>query len=189
MARRAVFLDRDGVLNRGLLRDGRLVPPHGVDELEVLPGVAEALRLLAEAGFLRIVVTNQPDVTRGTQDRAAVDAINQALAQRLPLDDILTCFHDNADCCDCRKPQPGLLLRAAASHDVELARSFMVGDRAVDIDAGRAAGCTTFLVETEPPSACADAHPDHRARNLLEAAQRILSLAGPVVENSETLPR
>jgi D-glycero-D-manno-heptose 1,7-bisphosphate phosphatase len=82
-----------------------------------------------------------------------------------------------------------MLLRAAASHDVELARSFMVGDRAVDIAAGRAAGCTTFLLETQPPSACADAQPDHRARNLLEAVQRILSLAGLVPVGSETLPR
>jgi D-glycero-D-manno-heptose 1,7-bisphosphate phosphatase len=177
MARRAVFLDRDGVLNRGLLRDGRLMPPRAVDELQVLPGVSDALRLLADAGFLRIVVTNQPDVARGTQTREAVDAINDALARQLPLDEILTCFHDNADACDCRKPKPGLLLRAAAAHDVELARSFMVGDRAVDIEAGRAAGCTTFLVDTEPPSACADARPDHRARNLLEAAERIVSLA------------
>ena len=176
MSRRAVFLDRDGVLNRGLLRDGRLVPPHGVDELEVLPGVREALRLLAEAGFLRIVVTNQPDVSRGTQQRANVEAINRALAERLPLDDIRTCFHDTADCCECRKPKPGLLLQAARDHDVELAKSFLVGDRAVDIAAGHAAGCTTVLVETDPPSANGDARPDYRARDLLEAARRICEL-------------
>ena len=164
----AVFLDRDGVLNRA-------PTPRDTDELELLPGVSEALRLLAGAGFLRIVVTNQPDVARGTQTRAVVDAINDALARRLPLDDILTCFHDDADGCDCRKPKPGLLLRAATAHGVDLAHSFMVGDRAVDVAAGRAAGCTTFLVEGQPAGS-GDAPPDHRVRDMLEAAHRILEL-------------
>ena len=177
MARRAVFLDRDGVLNRALVRDGHSRPPANLDELVLLPGVSEALQLLARAGFLRIVVTNQPDVVRGGQTRAAVDAINDALASRLPLDDVLTCFHDDTDGCGCRKPKPGLLLQAAAAHDIDLARSFMIGDRAVDVAAGRAAGCTTFLVEGYPlPNG--DVRPDHRVRDLLEAAQQIRALAG-----------
>lgn len=175
MSRRAVFLDRDGVLNRAYVRDGRSGPPRDVGELEILPGVPEALRLLAEAGFLLIVVTNQPDVARGGQTRAAIDAINGALARRLPLDDVLTCFHDDSDGCACRKPKPGLLLQAAAARDVDLARSFMVGDRAVDVAAGRAAGCTTFLVEGFP-FPVGDARPDHHVRDLLEAAQRIRAL-------------
>lgn len=175
MSRRAVFLDRDGVLNRALLRDGRSCPPRSLDELELLPGVTEALRLLAEAGFLRIVVTNQPDVVRGGHSRAAIDAINDALAGRLPLDGVLTCFHDDEDGCSCRKPKPGLLLQAAAAHDIDLSHSFMVGDRGVDVAAGRAAGCTTFLVEGHPvPNG--DVRPDHRVRDLLEAARRILAL-------------
>jgi D-glycero-D-manno-heptose 1,7-bisphosphate phosphatase len=173
MSRRAVFLDRDGVLNRAFLRDGRSCPPRSLDELELLPGVGEALQLLAEAGFLRIVVTNQPDVVRGGLSRAAIDAINEALASRLPLDGVLTCFHDDKDGCACRKPKPGLLLQAAAAHDIDLARSFMVGDRGVDVAAGRAAGCTTFLVEGYPfPNG--DVRPDHCVRDLLEAARQIL---------------
>jgi D-glycero-D-manno-heptose 1,7-bisphosphate phosphatase len=168
VSRRAVFLDRDGVLNRA-------PTPRTLLELQVLPGVPEALRLLGEAGFLRIVVTNQPDVARGLQSRAGVEEIHRALASQLPLDDVLTCFHDDSDGCECRKPKPGLLTRAAASHDIDLARSFLVGDRGVDIAAGRAAGCTTFLVPSPSPGK-GDGGPDHRVRDLLEAAQRIRAL-------------
>lgn len=174
MSRRAVFLDRDGVLNRA-------PTPRSLAELEVLPGVPEALRLLGELGFLRIVVTNQPDVARGRQTREAVEEIHRALRERLPLDDVLTCFHDDVDRCDCRKPKPGLLTRAAAAHDIDLGGSFLVGDRGVDILAGRAAGCTTFLVPS-PSSGGPDGGPDHRVRDLREAAQRILGLQGPGIE-------
>ena len=168
VSRRAVFLDRDGVLNQA-------PTPRTLSELKVLPGVPEALRLLGEAGFLRVVVTNQPDVARGLLTREGVEEIHRALREQLPLDEVLACFHDDADGCACRKPKPGLLTRAAATLDIDLGGSFLVGDRGVDIAAGRAAGCTTFLV----PSASSggdDGGPDHRVRDLLEAAQRIRAL-------------
>jgi D-glycero-D-manno-heptose 1,7-bisphosphate phosphatase len=144
---RAVFLDRDGVINRAIVRDGKPYPPTSAQELSILPDVPEALDALKRAGFLLFVVTNQPDVARGVQDRQVVDAMHGDLCARLPLDGVLCCFHDDADACDCRKPAPGLLLEAARSRDIDLRRSFMVGDRWRDTEAGEAAGCTTIYID------------------------------------------
>lgn len=144
---RAVFLDRDGVINRAIVRDGKPYPPSGPSGLELVPDAPESLRELKDAGFLLIVVTNQPDIARGTQDPAEVEAIHLALRQALPLDDFFVCAHDDADQCDCRKPLPGLLVRAARKHDVDLSRSFMIGDRWRDVEAGASAGCTTILID------------------------------------------
>lgn len=172
--RRAVFLDRDGVINRALVRDGKPYPPAGVDELEALPGVAAALQRLKLAGYLLIVVTNQPDVARGTQSRAAVEAIHAQLASILPIDEFRTCYHDDDDACACRKPKPGLILDAARAHDVDLHASVMVGDRWRDIEAGRRAGCVTVFVdwayqERQPEQ------PDVAVSSLREAVDWILS--------------
>ena len=145
--KRAVFLDRDGVLNRAIVRDGKPYPPSSVSELEILPGVQEALTALRKAGFLLIVVTNQPDVARGTTTREAVEAINAALGTELPIDEFRTCYHDSEAGCDCRKPRPGALLAAAAHHDIDLCDSFMVGDRWRDAEAGQRAGCKTILID------------------------------------------
>ena len=148
---RAVFLDRDGVLNRAVIRDGLPFPPRSVQDLEVLPGVPEALALLKEAGFRLVVITNQPDVARGTQTRDEVEAINSELRRVLPLDAVKVCYHDDADHCDCRKPAPGMILEAAAEMDVDLSRSYTVGDRWRDIEAGSRAGTTTILVQNDYP--------------------------------------
>ncbi|MEO8048984.1 MAG: HAD family hydrolase [Acidobacteriota bacterium] len=144
---RAVFLDRDGVINQAIVREGKPYPPSGPDELKLVAGVAESLRDLKQAGFLSIVVTNQPDIARGTQDPAAVEAIHRALREALPLDDFFVCPHDDSDECDCRKPLPGLLLRAAEKHDIDMPRSFMIGDRWRDIEAGASAKCTTVWID------------------------------------------
>jgi transaldolase len=174
MKRSAVFLDRDGVLNRASIRDGTPHPPGSVAELEILPDVPEALDALRARGYSLIVVTNQPDVARGTVSRQTVVDINSHLQGKLKLDAVLTCFHDNADNCDCRKPKPGLLFRAAQDLGIDLSSSFMVGDRALDVEAGRRAGCRTFFVDcnyTEaPPSRC-----DFRVSSLIEAANIILT--------------
>jgi D-glycero-D-manno-heptose 1,7-bisphosphate phosphatase len=145
--KRAVFLDRDGVINASVVRDGKPYPPASVDEMEILPGVPEALAALRAAGFELIVVTNQPDVARGTQTRAAVDAIHARMQRDLPLDAIYACFHDDADNCDCRKPKPGLLVNAARDRGIDLASSFMVGDRWRDTDAGLAAGTRAIFID------------------------------------------
>ena len=127
--RPAAFLDRDGVLNDVRVVDGRPHPPDGVADTRLLPGVEQACRMLAAAGLALVVVTNQPDVARGTRDPGEIDAVNRWLADRLPLDTIRVCPHDDDDGCGCRKPLPGLILDAAADFGIDLARSVMVGDR------------------------------------------------------------
>ncbi len=174
---RAVFLDRDGVLNRTFVESGVPLPPAMADGLEILPGVPAALKRLADAGFLRIVVTNQPDVARGRQRRDEVEAINHRLGLALPLDAIYTCFHDDVDRCECRKPKPGLLLSAAARHGIDLSQSFMVGDRWRDVAAGQAAGCRSLLIRM-PYSEAERCAPDDEVGDLPAAVDRILK-AGP----------
>jgi len=173
MARPAVFLDRDGVLNAVVVRDGRPYPPGDASEVELLPGVGDACARLRAAGFDLVVVTNQPDVARGTLTLEAVERINDVLRAALPLDEIVVCPHDDADDCECRKPKPGMLVDAARRRGLDLAASFMVGDRWRDVDAGRRAGCRTVLVHRgyDEPSA----EPDGTVSDLGEAAEWILS--------------
>jgi len=175
--RRAVFLDRDGVINRTFVRDGKPFPPTTLQELEVLPGVAEALHALKQHGYKLLVVTNQPDVARGKQSRQMVDAMHQALSARLPLDDILVCYHTDKDKCDCRKPMPGMLLEAAKKHNIDLAASFMVGDRWRDIEAGYNAGCKTILIDYGYSERSPAHAPDLRVGSLREAADWIIGSA------------
>jgi D-glycero-D-manno-heptose 1,7-bisphosphate phosphatase len=142
----AVFLDRDGVLNEAIIRNGRPHPPRDLSELVITQGACAALEELKRKGFLLIVVTNQPDIARGKVNRADVDEINAQLATRLPLDAIEVCEHDDKQQCDCRKPKPGMILRARERLGVDLAHSFVVGDRWRDIAAGQSAGCRTILI-------------------------------------------
>ena len=180
---RAVFLDRDGVLNRAFPGDdGKTHPPCSPEELEILPGVTEACDALRRAGFVLIVVSNQPDVARGTQRREVVERINGVLRRQVPIDDIRVCYHDNPDHCGCRKPRPGLLLDAAREWDVDLASSVMVGDRWTDIEAGWRAGCRTVLLDRSGADVgrtqlgqVGRGRPDHQARSLSEAVAWILS--------------
>jgi D-glycero-D-manno-heptose 1,7-bisphosphate phosphatase len=170
---RAVFLDRDGVLNRALVREGKPYPPANLSELEILPGVQEACSTLKRAGLGLIVITNQPDLSRGTMERGAVDAMNAEMRERLGLDDVRVCPHDDADRCDCRKPAPGLLLAAARDWRIALDRSVMVGDRWRDIESGRRAGCKTVFIDygysEQRPQA-----PDLVVGSLLDAVPWIL---------------
>ena len=169
LAPRAVFLDRDGVLNAVIVRDGRPHPPRGLNELTIYPDVPGGLARLKRAGFSLVVVTNQPDVARGAQTRDGVDALNAHLKSALPLDEVRVCFHDDADGCSCRKPLPGLLT-AAPLYD--LARSFMVGDRWRDIEAGQHAGCRTVFIDREYNERVTKA--DARVRSFAEAVEWIL---------------
>jgi D-glycero-D-manno-heptose 1,7-bisphosphate phosphatase len=175
--RRAVFLDRDGVINRPLVRDGKPYPPTALSEFEILPGVGEACNRLRAAGYLLVVATNQPDVGRGTLSQAAVEEIHQFMRAQLALDRVEVCYHPGhgQSDCDCRKPRPGMLLRAARDLEIDLVQSWMIGDRWRDVDCGRAAGCRTVFIDwgyAEPlPNP-----PDFRAPGLLEAAALILEV-------------
>jgi D-glycero-D-manno-heptose 1,7-bisphosphate phosphatase len=172
--RPAVFLDRDGVLNRVFVRDGVTHPPARVEEFELLAGAVDAVRRLNAAGFALMVVTNQPDVARGTQTREGVEGIHERLRAELPMLEVVACFHDTDDNCACRKPKPGMLLEAARRWWLDLRRSFLVGDRWSDIIAGQVAGCRAVLVET-PYSGRTRCEPDHCVRDLAEAAEWILT--------------
>jgi D-glycero-D-manno-heptose 1,7-bisphosphate phosphatase len=174
VTRRAVFLDRDGVINRAPVRDGRPYPPSGPEELEILSNVPEALARLKSAGFRLVVVTNQPDVARGVFSREVVEAIHVDLSARLPIDEIRVCWHDDGDRCRCRKPEPGMLLDAAREAHLDLSSSYMVGDRWRDVEAGRAAGCVTILIDYGYAERQAGP-PDKKTRSLMEAAEWILS--------------
>jgi D-glycero-D-manno-heptose 1,7-bisphosphate phosphatase len=171
VGRRVVFLDRDGVINRVFVRDHVPRPPDTLDALEIFPDVPDALGRLRTAGFRLIVVTNQPDVARGTQTRELVDAIHARLLSSLPLDEIRVCYHDDADECTCRKPKPGLLTQGPP---VNWAESVMIGDRWRDVEAGRAAGCATILVGHQPIEPLVH-EPDVRVSTLSEAADWILA--------------
>lgn len=144
---RAVFLDRDGVLNEALIREGRPHPPVSLDELRISADVPVLVARLRAAGFLVIGVTNQPDVARGSQSREIADALSHAVGRTTSLDALLACYHDDADACGCRKPASGLLEAAAARYEIDLSNSFMVGDRWRDIEAGRRAGCRTLFID------------------------------------------
>jgi D-glycero-D-manno-heptose 1,7-bisphosphate phosphatase len=173
-----VFLDRDGVLNESVVRDGKPYPPQGPAELRIIESAREACALLSGAGLKLVGVTNQPDVARGTQDQATVDEINALLQRELGLDRVYTCPHDDADDCDCRKPRPGLLLRAAADLDLDIARSVMVGDRWRDIEAGRAAGTMTVFVDHGYAERQPD-DPDLVVAELREAVEWIVMKLAP----------
>lgn len=172
--RRAVFLDRDGVLNRAILRDGKPYPPVRPEEFEILPGVAEACAHLKRCGFPLVVATNQPDVGRQTMEQSVVEGFHQLLARALPVDRIEVCYHSGRgpSTCDCRKPRPGMLLRAARELGIDLSASWMVGDRWRDIDCGHAAGCRTILMDYGYAEELR-APPEFRVANLVEAAQII----------------
>lgn len=180
--RPAVFLDRDGVLNRSIVRDGKPYPPVGLAEFALLPGVEAACVRLKAAGFALVVVTNQPDVGRGTQKREAVEAMHATLLASVPeIDRIEVCYHagrEHGEPCDCRKPLPGMFRRAADALGLDLARSFCVGDRWRDVDAGHAAGCRTIFIDLGYAETLR-AEPDFRARDLPHAAEIILGNLPP----------
>ncbi len=166
--RRAIFLDRDGVLIESIMRDGK---PHSAmtpQDVRIIPGVPEACRELSRLGFLLVMVTNQPEIARGRISREFVEQTNEALARTLGLDDVEACPHDNDSNCQCRKPKPGMILQAAAKLGIDLPASVVVGDRWRDIAAGRSAGCKTVFVDYGYDESMIET-PDHVASSLSAA--------------------
>ena len=173
-AARAVFFDRDGVLNDAVVQDGLPHPPASLAELRIPPVVPALVARLRAAGFLAIGVTNQPDVARGRQTREVADALNRAVRAGAALDAMLVCYHDDADRCRCRKPAPGLLEAAASRYGIDLSESIMVGDRWRDVEAGRRARCRTVFIDYDYREAKPMPPPDVTVRSLEEGVAWVL---------------
>lgn len=171
----AVFLDRDGVLIACMVRDSRPYPPLTMEQVEILPGVAEAVRKLSDAGYLLVGASNQPDVGRGTISKEFVEAVNRLLLEKLPQIREIDACYDFDDTSPRRKPNPGMLLDAARKYNIDITESFMVGDRAKDVEAGRRAGCRTIFIDHGYRESRPDPQADFTTRTLLDAAQWIIN--------------
>ena len=178
MMKRAVFLDRDGVLNHAVIKNGLPYSPLSIEELTIPSDAKAALHQLKSAGYLLIGATNQPDVARGKTTQSLVEAMHTKLMQALPLDAIYACYHDDVDACSCRKPLPGLLFQAAGAFRIDLKQSFMIGDRWKDIEAGQRAGCRTIWMNLGHLEQGPKTAPDFMATSLTEASAFILRLLG-----------
>jgi len=171
--KKAIFLDRDGVLNKLVMNNGKGRAPYNLEDFDLYPGVIEACHKIKKSDFLTIIVTNQPDVARGWVPRESVEIINNKIKELLPIDDIKICFHTNEDNCLCRKPMPGMILDAAAAWGIDLKNSYMIGDRFGDIAAGVSAGCMTFLVGPGDEQGSFP-EPNYKVDSLFEAVNIIL---------------
>ena len=176
---RAVFLDRDGVISRSMVRNSLPFAPTNLSDFEILPEVPEACRRLKQAGFVLVVVTNQPEVGRGTMKQEVVEQMHAKMSRELPIDRVEVCYHPGHGMsdCDCRKPKPGLLLKAANEMKIDLTRSWMVGDRWRDVDCARAAGCRSIFIERDYEESLRTS-PDFTVRSFNDAVNPLLRDAG-----------
>lgn len=173
---KSVFLDRDGVINQPVIKNGKPYPPRNLSEFQIIPGVIEGVKILKNAGFIVIVVTNQPDVGRGLISKEDVELIHQKMSELLPLDDVRVCFDDGIIVnSEFRKPHPGMILASAEENNIDLKKSYMIGDRWKDIDAGKSAGLKTVFIDYGYAEKLRTP-PDYIASSLLEAAKLIVSL-------------
>jgi D-glycero-D-manno-heptose 1,7-bisphosphate phosphatase len=194
---KAVFLDRDGVINRK--------PPEGDyvtrwEDFRVLPGVAEGVVLLNRAGFAVIVVTNQRCIAKGLMTVAELENMHQKMTELLAgagasIDATFYCPHEIEPVCECRKPAPGMLLNAARLHGIDLSESWMIGDSDLDMEAGKNAGCKTVRLVTgdeapdKAPRVSTSTTPaDITARSFLEAIRRIFEREGVAIDSFSTTP-
>lgn len=173
--RRAIFLDRDGVLNEAVMRDGKPYPPASAAEVRLIDGAGEGLARLKALGYFLLVATNQPDVARGTQTMDELGAINAVLDAALPIDAFFICPHDSSDGCECRKPKPGLLTTAAEHWELSLADCLMIGDRWRDMDAAAAAGVRGVWIDYGYQERGPSAEPAATVKSLLEAVDWIVA--------------
>jgi D-glycero-D-manno-heptose 1,7-bisphosphate phosphatase len=174
--RPAVFLDRDGVIVVPEFREGRSFAPRTLEAFVIYPDARKALSRLRDVGYLLVIVTNQPDIGNGVIARETVERMHDLLRSELPLDRIEVCPHRQSDNCNCRKPKPGMLFSAAKACGIDLANSFMVGDRASDVEAGIAAGCRTVFIDLDYASEMKPARLDHVARSVSGAVDIILEM-------------
>lgn len=173
-SRRAVFLDRDGVINRSNVVKGKPYAPRQLSKFRLLPGAAEAVVDLKAAGFLVVVVTNQPDVGHGLIGQDTLDAMHRKLRAKVPVDGVMVCAHRQDEGCSCRKPKPGLIRQAMRRWGIKAAGSYMIGDRWNDVVAGHSAGLYTVFVDRGYSEAL-PIKPDLTVRSLRQAASSILA--------------
>lgn len=170
--KQAIFLDRDGVINSTIIKEGKPFSPRKFEDFKLVDGVKDILERFKAREWLNIIVTNQPDIARGLMKKEELQKMHNLIRENLPVDDIFICPHDDADNCNCRKPKPGMLLEAAKKWDIDLNESFMIGDSWKDIEAGRNAGCTTLLIDS-PYNKQIDS--DLRANELSALSEMILN--------------
>lgn len=184
MKKRALFLDRDGTLNKSvirrqalLIRNGKAEAPVTLQEFKIFPEAARVTERIKECGYLLIVVTNQPDIASGKLTWQTLRRMNKHLKSQLPIDAIFVCPHGNESGCKCRKPKPGMLQEAARRFNINLQQSFILGDRATDVKAGKVVGVTTILFDPEREQASHlkkhGVKPDYTINNLKEAIKII----------------
>lgn len=168
---KAVFLDRDGVINKVIIRDGRAFSPRTLDEFFLADGIRDAASKLKEKAYKIIVITNQPELARGFISPEILELMTRRIREEILIDDIFICPHDDEHQCSCRKPKPGMLLEAAEKWRIELASSFFIGDTWKDMEAGKAVSCNTILIDAiyNQGVSC-----DFRVKSLVEAVSIII---------------
>ena len=175
---RAVFFDRDGVLNSALLRGGRTYAPLRLEDFELNPSASDAVKQIQDVGLETVIVTNQPELSVGTLDPTVLDAMHELIRSSLGIHHFYVCPHTSDAGCECHKPAPGLILDACMALDMDASGSYMVGDRWRDVGAGKAAGCTTILIKRNYSYAGAPAEfsvePDKSVDSLEDAVDAIL---------------
>jgi len=169
---KAVFLDRDGVINKAIIKNGKIYSPMNLSEFVFVQNIAEQINKIKDAGYYIIVVTNQPEIARGSMDICELNKMTKNIRDNLPVNQVLICPHDDADNCSCRKPKPGMLFDAAKKHEVDLTQSFLVGDGWKDMGAAKNAGCMGILIDTFYNK---DVSCFRRVKNMNEALKIILN--------------
>jgi D-glycero-D-manno-heptose 1,7-bisphosphate phosphatase len=169
----AVFIERDGVLNRVRVERQSQVGPLTLDEFVTNDEAIDPLRALKAAGFLLLATTNQPGLSRGYQSRRELDLMHGILRKRFPLDDVMVCPHDELDHCPCRKPKPGLFTEAGFKWKVDLDRSYVLSDKWQDAEAARNAGCTSLIIKSPWNG---NGHRDYTFPNLQAAVHKVLQI-------------
>jgi len=170
---KAVFLDRDGVVNKSQVINGLPVAPKTFKDFEILDGVDWAICELKKYNWLVFIITNQPDISRGKILLNQVDSMHKFLMNNLPIDEIRVCSHDDSAKCSCRKPAPGMILDLQKKYSIDLGSSFLVGDRWRDISAGNVVGCRTIFIDHGYNEKQPEYH-THKVSNLVEATKWIL---------------
>ena len=168
--KKAIFLDRDGIINKIILRNGKPCSPRIMEEFIILEDTKETVKILKDTGYTIVIVTNQPDVARRLMKIEDLEKMHNIIKEILCPDRILYCPHDDTDNCDCRKPKPGMIIKAANELNINFNKSFVIGDTWKDIEAGKSAGCITILVDTQYNK---EVKSDYRINNLKEVIEII----------------